>query len=134
MTNDRSAMQKVARAIGKRAAMRSFFAAGVILAASTAAAHAREVPKYAEIRPGPGSMRAPIGHRQPTQLDVAAARQARSDKQTIEQDNELLERAPGADHVVSPDEVPPDQNTLTKMIDEENARIDRLLKGICRGC
>jgi hypothetical protein len=134
MTNDRNAFQKVSHAIGKRAAMRSILAAAVILSASTAVVHAQELRKYAEIQPGHGSMRAPVGHRQPSQGDVASARQAKSDRKIIEQDNELLDLPPSQSHVAGADEVPPDESALTKMIDEENARIDRLIKGICRGC
>jgi hypothetical protein len=91
MRNDRSAFQKVNRAIGKRAAMRSIFAAAIILSASTVVGHAREVSQYAEIQPG-------------------------------------------QNRIADADPVPPDENNLTKMIEEENARLDRLVKGICRGC
>jgi hypothetical protein len=134
MTNDRSAFQNVSRAIGKRAAMRSIFAAAIILSASTAVVHAREAPQYAEIQPGHGAMRAPVGHRQPNQRDVAGARQARSDKKIIYQDSELLDLPPSQNHVAGADEVPPGENTLAKIIEEENRRIDRLVRSICRGC
>ena len=63
--------------------------------------------------------------------DVALARQAESDKNIIAQDNELLELPSSQSRV---DEVPADENTLTKMIEEENARVDRLVRSICRGC
>ena len=134
MTNDHSTLHNVTRAIGKRAAMRSIFAAAIILSASTAVVHAREVPQHAEIEPGHGSMRAAIGHRQPTPRDVTVARQAQSDKKIIAQDNELLDLTPSHDLVTGADEVPRDENTLTKMIEEENARLDRLVGSICRGC
>jgi hypothetical protein len=134
MTNDRSAFQNVSRVIGKRAAMRSIFAAAIILSASTTVVHAREIPKYAEIQPGQGSMRAPVGHRQPTQRDVAGARQAQPDKQTIEKDNELLGLPPNQNLVASADKIAPDENTLAKVIAEENTRLDRLVRSICRGC
>jgi hypothetical protein len=127
MTNDRVRRRK-------RRAMHAIFAALIMVSGSTAVVHAREVPKYAEIQPGHGSMRAPVGHRQPTQRDVMEARQAQSDKKSIEQDNELLGLSPSQSHVTGGDEVPADENTLTKMIEQENARIDRLVSGICRGC
>jgi hypothetical protein len=131
MTNDRihrSARRRKCRA------MHAIFAAAIILSGSTAVVHAREAPRDAEIQPGHGSMRAPVGHRQPTQRDAKEVRQARSDKNTIEQDNELLDLAPSRDPVTGADEVPRDENTLTKMIEEENARLDGLVRGICRGC
>ena len=37
-------------------------------------------------------------------------------------------------HVAGADGVPPDENTLGKVIEEENARTDRLVRSICRGC
>ena len=114
--------------------MPAIFSALIIVSGSTAAVRAREAPQYAEIHPGRGSMRAPIGHRQPTPRDVALARQARSDKKTIEQDNALLDLTPSHDPVTGADEVPRDENTPTKMIEEENARLDRLVRSICRGC
>jgi hypothetical protein len=131
MTNDR--IHRSARR-RKHRAMHAIFAALIMVSGSTAVVHAREVVKYAEIQPGHGSMRAPVGHRQPIQRDVAGARQARSDKKIIAQDNELLDLPSSQNHVAGADEVPPGENTLAKMIEEENARIDRLVRSICRGC
>jgi hypothetical protein len=131
MTNDR--IHRSARR-RKHRAMHAIFAALIMVSGSTADVHAREVPQYTEIQPGHGSMQAPVGHRQPTQRDVAGARQARSDKKIVAQDNELLDLPPSQNHVVGADEVPPGENTLAKIIEEENARIDRLVRSICRGC
>ena len=118
----------------KRRTMHAIFAALIMLSGSSAVVHAREVLKYAEIQPGHDSMRAPVGHRQPTQRDVAVARLAQSDKKAIAQDNELLDLTPSHDPVTAADEVPRDENTLTKMTEEENARLDRSVRSICRGC
>jgi hypothetical protein len=131
MTNDR--IHRSAKR-GKHRAMHAIFAALIMVSASTPVVDAREVPQYAEIQPGRGSMRAPVGHRQPTQRDVAVARQAQSDKKITAQDNELLDLLPSQNHVGGIDGVPPGENTLAKIIEEENARIDRLVRSICRGC
>jgi hypothetical protein len=134
MRNHRLVFQILGRAIRRRAVMRSLFAAAVMLSASTAIVHAREVPENAEIRPGYGSMRAPVGHRQPTRGDVAHARQAQPDKKIVAQDNALLDPASSQNRVAGADAVPPGEDSLTKMIDQENVRIDRLIRSICRGC
>ena len=115
----------------ERRAIHAIFSALIIVSGSTALVHAREAPQYAEIQPGRGSIPAPVGHRQPIPRDVALTRQAESDKKSIEQDNALLNLPSSQSRA---DEVPRDENTLTKMIEEENARIDRLVGSICRGC
>jgi hypothetical protein len=38
------------------------------------------------------------------------------------------------DDVRAADQSQPGENGLAKRIEEENARVDRLLRGICRGC
>jgi hypothetical protein len=43
-------------------------------------------------------------------------------------------RQPTRDDVKGADQVQSGENALAKRIDEENARLDRLLRGICRGC
>ena len=43
-------------------------------------------------------------------------------------------RQPTGDNVKGADQVQSDENALAKRIDEENVRLDRLLRGICRGC
>jgi hypothetical protein len=118
----------------KHRAMHAIFAALIMVSGSTPVVHAREVAKYAEVQPGHGSMRAPVGHRQPTQRDVAVARQPQSDQKIIAQDNELLDLPPSQNHVTGAAQIESDDSALTKMIEEENARIDRLIRSICRGC
>jgi hypothetical protein len=134
MRNHRLAFQIVGRAIKWRAVMRSIFAAAVMLSASTALVHAREVSENPEVRPGHGSMRAPVGHRQPTRGDVALARPAQSDKKIVARDNELLDPASSQNRVAGADAVPPGEDNLSKLIEQENTRIDRLIRSICRGC
>jgi hypothetical protein len=89
----------------RRAALRSIFAGMIMLSASSAMVHAAGVARQAGSQSGYGYVLAAAGHRQPTRDDVKGA-----------------------------DEVPSDENGLAKRIDEENARVDRLLRGICRGC
>jgi hypothetical protein len=134
MRNHRLVFQIVGRAIRRRAVMRSLFAAAVMLSASTAIVHAREVSENPEVRPGYGSMRAPVGHRQPTRRDVALARPAQSDKKIVARDNELLDPASSQNRVAGADAVPPGEDNLSKLIERENVRIDRLIRSICRGC
>ena len=43
-------------------------------------------------------------------------------------------RQPTRDEVNGADQVESGEDALAKRIDEENARLDRLLRGICRGC
>ena len=107
MRNPRLAFQIVGRAIRRRAVMRSLFAAAVMLSASTAVVHAREVSQNVEIRPGSNSMRVPAGHRQPTRRDVAPAREAQPDKQIVARDNALPDPASNQNHVAAADAAPP---------------------------
>jgi hypothetical protein len=79
-------------------------------------------------------MRAPVGHRQPTRGDVALARPAQSDKKIVARDNELLDPASSQNRVAGADAVPPGEDNLSKLIEQENTRIDRLIRSICRGC
>jgi hypothetical protein len=43
-------------------------------------------------------------------------------------------RQPTRDEVKGADQVQSGENALAKRIEEENVRLDRLLRGICRGC
>jgi hypothetical protein len=43
-------------------------------------------------------------------------------------------RQPAGHDVKGADQVQSGEDALAKRIDEENARLDRLLRGICRGC
>ena len=114
--------------------MRSIFAAIIMLSASTAVGHTAEVQKHARIQPGHGYMQARVGHRQPTQDDVTGANQVQFDKKRVEKDNELLDLPTTQDKVIGADQVESEENALAKTIERENARLDRELRGICRGC
>jgi hypothetical protein len=43
-------------------------------------------------------------------------------------------RQPTRDEVEGADQVQSGEDALAKRIDEENVRLDRVLRGICRGC
>jgi hypothetical protein len=109
--------------------MRSIFAAIIIVSASTAVVHTAEARK-----PAYRYMQAPAGHRQPTQDDVTAANQVQFDKKIVEKDNELLDLPPTQNKIIGANQVQSKDNGLARMIGEENARLDREISGICRGC
>jgi hypothetical protein len=104
--------------------MHSIFAVIVMLSASIVVVHTAQAQNHIQSPPGYGYMSAPIGHRQPTQHDV----------KEIEKDDEQLDRPASQDNIVGPDQVQSEENALAKLIEQENGRLDRQLKGICRGC
>jgi hypothetical protein len=114
--------------------MRSIFAAIIMLSVSTAVGHTAEAKTHAGIQPGYGYMQAPVGHRQLAQDDVTGANQAQFDKNSIEKDNELLDQPTTQDQVIGAGQVESEENGLAKTIEQENARLDRQLRDICRGC
>jgi hypothetical protein len=114
--------------------MRSIFAAIIIVSASTAVVHTAEAQKLARSQPAYGHMQAPVGHRQPTQDDITGANQVQLNKTSIEKDNELLDLPPTQDETIGADQLQSKDNALARMIAQENARVDRTIKGICRGC
>jgi hypothetical protein len=114
--------------------MRSIFVGIIILSASTAAAHTAEAQKHARIQPAYGYIQAQVDHRQPTQDDVTGAGQVQFNEESVEKDNELLNLPPTHDKVIGVDQVESEEGALAKRIEQENARLDRELRGICRGC
>ena len=116
--------------------MRTIFAGIIILSASVAGVHAAEAQRHAQVQPGYGyyrQLQAPV-RRQPTQDDVTGANQVQFDKKRVAKDNELLDLPTTRDKVIGADQVESEENALAKMIEQENARLDRELRGICRGC
>jgi hypothetical protein len=114
--------------------MRSIFAAIIMLSASTAVARTAQAQKHAPIQHGYGYMHPPVGHRQPTHDDVTGANQVQFDKKSVENDKELPDPPPTHDKGIGAGQVEAAENALAKMIEQENARLDRELRGICRGC
>jgi hypothetical protein len=103
--------------------MRTIFAGIIMLSASVPVAHTAQAQRHAPIEPG-YDYTAPVGHRQPTQDDA----------KKIERDNQQLDLPASQDSITGADQVQSEENTLAKMIEQENERLDRQLKGICRGC
>ena len=114
--------------------MRSIFAAIIIVSASTAVVHTAEAQNLARSQPAYGYMQAPVGHLHPTRDNVTGANQVQFDKKIVEKDNELLDLPPTQNKIIGADQVQSKDNDLARMIGEENARLDREISGICRGC
>jgi hypothetical protein len=92
--------------------MRSIFAAMIIVSASIAVVHSAEVQKPAR-----------------------SANQIQFDKKSIEKDNELLDLPATEDKkIIGADQLQSEHNALAKTIEQENARDDRAVRGICGGC
>ena len=104
--------------------MRSIFAGIIVLSALIAVVHTADAQKPSQGQLGYGSMRAPIDHRQ----------QAQNDVEKIENDNKQLDLSASQDNVMGADQVQSQENGLAKTIEQENDRLDRQLRGICRGC
>jgi hypothetical protein len=104
--------------------MRSIFAGIIMLSASMAVVHTPQVQKH-----GCAHMQASIGHRQPTQDDMP-----RDDLKKIEKDKQEVDPAAGPDDVIGGDQVHSEEDALTKRIEQDNARLDREIEGICPSC
>jgi hypothetical protein len=120
--------------LASRAAVRAIFAGLVMFAASTALVPTAQAQSPVGVEGRQAHLQAPVGHRQPTRADVTAGSQAHSDKQSSAQDNERLGLSPSEDPVPDADQIQSEENSVAKTIEEENDRLDRLVKGICRGC
>ena len=83
-----------------------------------------EAQKHTQTQTGYGYIEAPISHRQPTQHDV----------KRLEKDNEQFDLPASQDDIIGVDQLQSEENALAKMIEQENDRLNRQLKGICRGC
>ena len=114
--------------------MRLIFAGIITVSASTAVVHTAEAQKLARSQPAYGYMQAPVGHRQPTQDDVTGTNQVQFDKTSIERDNELLDLPATQNKIIGADQLQSKDNALAKTIEQENARDDRAVRGICGGC
>jgi hypothetical protein len=104
--------------------MRSIFAAMVMLTASMGLMDAAPAQQRSHALPGYGFTQAPIGRPQPTRDDI----------RKLERDNEDLDLPASRDEVVRAGQVHTEEDLLTKQIDQDNARLDREVRGICGGC
>ena len=114
--------------------MRLIFAAIVVLSASLAVTHPAQAWEGAETLPGHATWQAPVGHRQPTREDADGTGREAFDTKNIDKDNELLALPPSQDNAGGAGHVQADENALAKRIEQENDRLDRQLRDICRGC
>ena len=110
--------------------MRSIYAAIIVLSASFAVIQSAQ----AEAQQGQGIWQAPVGHRQPMREDVKDAGQAAFDTNNVAKGNELLDLPPSQDNVGGAGHVQSEENALAKRIEQENDRLDRQVRSICRGC
>lgn len=134
MSSNRNTCQRFISLIGAFAGLRTIFAGFVMLSASTAFA-----PTAQAGSPGSNEARhvhrqAPVGHRQPTPADIPGHREAQSDRERLAKDNELLDLPASGDPVTGASDVQSQESALASLIQQENARIDRLIRSICRGC
>jgi hypothetical protein len=106
--------------------MRSIFAGIIMLSASMAVVHAAQAQKH-----GYGNMRASIGHRHPTKDELQPSR---ADLKQIEKDHREVDPPAGPDDTIGGDQVHSEEDALTKRIEQDNARLDRELRGICSSC
>jgi len=85
--------------------MRSVLVGIIAVSLSAALVTMARAQQPADGAPGLAHMTRPVGHAQPTAPGVAAA-----------------------------DRIKSEESGTGKMIDQEDERIDRLIRGICRGC
>lgn len=104
--------------------MRSNFAGIVLLSASMAVVYPAHAEKQPQGPPGFGNLQTPTDHQQSTNDNLKA----------IEKDNELNELPASHDETIGAGQVHSEEDALTKKIDQDNARLDRLVNGICPRC
>lgn len=109
--------------------MRSIFVGIILLSTSMAAADTAQVQKH--LQRGYGYRQALIGHRRPTPDD---RQPAQDDLEKIDTDNHQLDPPASRDGVIDAGQVHSEEDALTKRIEQDNARLDRLIGGICSGC
>jgi hypothetical protein len=85
--------------------MRAIAAGAMIISLSIAVVGAAAAQQRAQAQPSYGDMPAPAGHRQPTSAEITGADQVKSE-----------------------------ESASAKAIKQENERLDRLIRSICRGC
>jgi hypothetical protein len=117
-------LSDVGGAIRRHVTMRSIFAGMIVLSALIAVVHTADAQKYNQGQAGSGYMRAPVDH----------PHQNNDDVEKIENDNKQLDLPASQDKTIGADQVQSEENAFGKLIEQENERLDRHLKGICRGC
>jgi hypothetical protein len=110
--------------------MRSIFVGIILLSTSMADADAALVQRHPQRFPGYGYRQALIDHRRPTQ---DGRQPAQDDPEKIDTDNQQLD-PPASRDVVDAGQVHSEEDALTRRIEQDNARLDRDIRGICPSC
>jgi hypothetical protein len=103
--------------------MRSIFAGMIVLSAAIGVVHSADAQKHSQRQPGYA-----------IQTSIDLRRQAQDDAEKIKKDNEQLGLSASQEKIIGADQVQSEDNALARTIERENERIDRQLRGICRGC
>jgi hypothetical protein len=103
--------------------MRSIFVGIVVLSASITVVHEAQAQVQPQRPSAHGYVQPPMGYQQSTSEDLKA----------IEKDNERNGLPPSRDDITGVP-VQSEENALTNRIDQDNTRLDRLIKGICPTC
>jgi hypothetical protein len=80
--------------------------------------------------PGYGSMQAPIGDRRPTQDGLQPTQ---DDLQNLDKDNQLLNLPASQDGITGAGPIP-EEDALTKKIEQDDPRLDSEIRDICPSC
>ena len=111
--------------------MRSIFAGIIMLSASLAIVDTAQAQKHPQRLPGYGYRQALIAHRQPAQDDL---RPAQDDLEKINKSYQQPDPPAGRDGIIGAGQVHSNEDALTKRIEQDNARLDREIRGICPSC
>ena len=111
--------------------MRSIFAGIIMLSASMAIVDAAQAQKHPERSRGHGYRQALIAHRQPTRDDLQPAQE---NLERIDDGNRQPDPPARRDGNIDAGQVHSEEDALTKRIEQDNARLDRVIRGICASC
>ena len=111
--------------------MDSLLVGVIVLSASMAVVGTAQAQTHAQRPPVYRSVHAPIGHRQPTQDDL---RPTRDDLEKIDKDNHELDLPASQDGIAGAGPIPPEEDALTKKIEQDDAQLDREIRDICPSC
>jgi hypothetical protein len=111
--------------------MRSIFVGIILLSASMTVVDAAQAQEHPKRLPGYGYRQALIGHRQLTQRDLQPAH---DDLEKIDTDNQQLDPLASRDSIIGVSQVHSESDALTKKIEQDNARLDLEIIGMCPSC
>jgi hypothetical protein len=111
--------------------MRSIFAGIIMLSASMAIVDAAQAQKPRQRLPGASYRQALIAHPQPAQDDRQATLH---DLEKIDDGYHEPDPPARQNGIIGAEQVRSEEDALTKRIEQDNARLDREISGICAGC